>query len=319
MSSSPSSGGSAPVTDRTVRHGGMELAVRDHGGSGPALLLLHGAGRTLADWSGAAARLAADHRVIAMDLRAHGHSSAGSGPWTVPAVLDDIGAVLAAFGIPEALPVGHSLGGMLAVLYADTRPRTPGAVNLDGFGQGRPGMYTGLDPETVRERLGRAHDVSRAGAGRTFPPEGLDAVRAFESAMAEQLGFAPGLLAEGQRRALAGTADGRLVLRPERERALEMLDAMDELDLFAVYRRTTRPLLVVRAGRPADQGDQLAWYDELMAAYVKGLDRELTALAAERPLLTVRGLDATHAMLLERPDAVAAAIRDFVQRLGLRS
>ncbi|QKV91963.1 alpha/beta hydrolase [Streptomyces sp. NA02950] len=310
---------SVPSADRTVRHGDVELAVRDHGGTGPALLLLHGAGRTLADWSGVAAGLTADHRVVAMDLRAHGHSSAGSGPWTIPAVLGDVQAVLDACGIPDAVPVGHSLGGMVAALHAEAHPHTPAAVNLDGFGQGRPESYVGLERETVLERLARAHDVSRAGAGRVFPPEGLDAVRGYQKAMADQLGFAPELLEEGLRRSLAETGDGQLVLRPERERAVEMLDAMDELDMVAVHRRTTRPLLVVRAGRLADQGDQLAWYDELMAAYVKGLDRELAALAAERPSLTVRTVDATHAMLLERPRTLAEEIRAFVHRLDLRS
>lgn len=305
--------------DLTVDRADITLAVRDHGGSGTPLLLLHGASRTLADWTGVADELIADHRVLSMDLRAHGGSGRGTEPWTVAAVLGDIEAVLDACGVPEAVLVGHSLGGMLAALYADAHPHTPGAVNLDGFGMGRPEQYAGLDPRTVAEGLDRARQVSRAAAGRPFPPEALEAVRAQGAAMAAQLGFAPELLEAGVRRSLGETADGQLFLRPERERAVEMLDAMDELDMFPLYRRLTRPLLIVRGTRLADQGPELAWFEELMAAYLKGLEAELGALAADHPRIAVHTLDASHAMLLERPRALAELVHSFTTGPHLRS
>ncbi|MEU1803122.1 alpha/beta hydrolase [Streptomyces sp. NPDC019937] len=306
-------------TGLTVDRADVTLAVRDHGGSGVPLLLVHGATRTLADWSEIAGELVADHRVFSMDLRAHGRSGRGAEPWTIAAALGDIEAVLDACGVPEAVLVGHSLGGMLAALYADAHPRTPGAVNLDGFGLGRPEQYAGLDPRTVAEGLDRARQFARAAAGRVFPPEGLESVRAQAAAMAAGLGFAPELLEEGMRRSLGETGDGQFFLRPERERAVEMLEAMDELDMFPVYRRLTRPMLIVRGTRLVDQGPELAWFDELMAAYMKGLEAGLGKLAAEHPRISVRTVDASHAMLLERPRALAELVRSFTTGLDLCS
>ncbi|MFC9221356.1 alpha/beta fold hydrolase [Streptomyces hygroscopicus] len=306
-------------TDLTVENGDTTLAVRDHGGNGTPVLLLHGASRTLADWSGVATELTAGHRVVSMDLRAHGRSSSGSGPWTIPAVLGDIEAVLERLGIPEAVPVGHSLGGMLAALYADAHPRTPAAVNLDGFGWGRPEQYAGRDPEAVVQDLDRAHAFARAAAGRTFPPEALDSVRERTTAMGEKLGIAPELFEEGFRRSLGETEDGQLFLRPERERAVEMLAVLRELDMFPVYRRLTCPVLIVRAERLPEQGGELAWFDALMAAFAQGLRRDLDELAVGHPHVTVGTVDATHAMLLECPRTVAADIRAFTNRPHVRT
>ncbi|WP_431041589.1 alpha/beta fold hydrolase [Streptomyces sp. P1-3] len=305
------------VRDLTVRHGGVDLAVRDHGGTGTPVLLLHGASRTLADWSRVAAELTGHHRVVSMDLRAHGHS--GSGPWTFPAVLGDIEAVLAACGIPDAALAGHSLGGMTAALYADSHPCTPAVVNLDGHNQGVPEQYAGLDRETALRGMARVREAVAARAGQAVPPEVFDAVRAQQAAMAESLGIGPEIFEEAAARGFAETADGHRLLRPERGPALQMLDAMHALDLFPLYRRLRCRLLVVRAGRLAAQGGELAWFDELMAALSQGLDRELAELAAGHGHIALRTLDATHAMLLERPREVALLIREHVGAQTLRS
>ncbi|TVL92896.1 alpha/beta fold hydrolase [Streptomyces sp. SAJ15] len=309
---------SVDFTERTVHHGPVGLAVRDFGGAGAPLLLLHGAGRTLADWSAVAPELAGRHRVVAMDLRAHGHSDAG--PWTIPAVLGDIAAVLEACDMPDAALVGHSLGGMLAAAYADAHPETPAVVNLDGHNEGVPELYAGLDRETALRGMARVREVTAAAVGRVLPAEVFETVLEEQMAVGERLGIPAALMQEGAARAVAETPDGRRYLRPEREAGLEMLDRMHRLDLPLLYRRLSCPLLVLRAGRLLHQGGELAWFDELMAAYVRGLDDALSELAAEHPHITVETLDgAGHAMLLERPYEVSLRIAAYIGRLSLRS
>lgn len=290
------------------------LHSRDHGGSGddgPALLLLHAASRSLADWDAVVPHLGTGHRVLAVDLPGHGLSAASS--WSFDAVLDDLDETLTALRIAgPVVPVGHSLGGMVAASYAAGRPgRVLGAVNLDGFWWGTPAQYPGLDPDEVTRRLADLGAMSRASAGLRMPADYV--ARQAEYSVA--LGI-PYERAEASFRASARELpDGGWQLLPERECALDMLDAMDALDLFALFRRAPCPLLLVRALRRVPPAPGTEWLDGLMEAYGRGLARDLTELAAERANVTVEGVEATHAMLLEAPERVAELIRGFVGRL----
>ncbi|MEE4421702.1 alpha/beta fold hydrolase [Streptomyces bugieae] len=293
---------------------GVELAVRDHGGAGTAVLLLHGAGRTLLDWERAAPLLAAGHRVLAMDLRGHGRSGDGAVPWTFGTAVEDVRAVLAGCGIPRAVVVGHSLGGMVAVRCLEAlADLVPAAVNLDGHGMGRPEQYAGLDPEWVRERLAEARQFAEEAGGRPFGTEALAGVIGYQTGMAAELGIPADVMEAGVRRALAETGDGRLFLRPGRQQAGELQEAMAGIDLFGRYRTVSRPLLIARALRPNPPVPGVpSWFDDLMAAYTEGLRHDLAELARTQPHVTVAGVDATHAMVLERPQEIAELVTTFV-------
>ena len=304
------------VPDFAFYGGGMTvLHVRDHNGPAdhrPTLLLIHGASRSLADWDAVIPHLGPGHRVLAVDLPGHGLSAAS--PWSFDALSDDLDETLDAAGVTgPVVPVGHSLGGMVAASYAARRPdRVAGAVNLDGFWWGTPAQYPGMDPDEVVRRLAEIGALARASAGQQMPPEYV----AQQAAYSEGLGI-PYQRAEASFRAsVRELPDGRWQLLPERECALEMLDAMDALDLFALFRRVDRPLLLVRALRRVEPMPGTEWLDELMEAYGHGLARDLAELAAQRAgVVTVEGIEATHAMLLEAPEQVAGLVRDFVARL----
>ncbi|MFF8954201.1 alpha/beta fold hydrolase [Streptomyces sp. NPDC014894] len=281
------------------------LALHDHGGDGPPLLLLHGAGRSRADWDAAARRLTARHRVLAADLPGHG-GSPGRSPWTVDGVLDDIEDALDGLGLPGAALAGHSLGGLIAVRYAETHPGvTPAAVNLDGFGWGRPGRY----PDAARVR-----EMGRAAAGAVQDAGYIER----QTAYAELFGVP----AERARAAALGTVrplpDGRWQTLPERTAALEMLDALDALDAVPLLRRAPCPLLVVRARRPQPPTPGMEWFDALLAEFARDLDEELALLTKERERAEVVEIDATHALLLEEPEAVAELVGDFLARVAGR-
>jgi pimeloyl-ACP methyl ester carboxylesterase len=100
--------------DLVVDSGGLELAARDFGGSGPAIILLHGLGRSLIDWQLVAPLLSVDCHVVALDLRCHGHSN--DGEWSWGNALADVTAVADHLHLANPAIAGHSLGGMLAVM-----------------------------------------------------------------------------------------------------------------------------------------------------------------------------------------------------------
>ena len=86
-------------------------------GEGPPLAILHGLFGSGRNWAGVAQRLAAHHRVIALDLRNHGAS-----PWAdtmeYAELAEDVRATLRAMGHRRFALLGHSMGGKAAMVLA---------------------------------------------------------------------------------------------------------------------------------------------------------------------------------------------------------
>jgi len=100
---------------------GAQVVFR--GGSGPLLVLLHGAGDQAGSWSRVAPGLLKTHALVIPDLAGHGDSAPAEGPISMPMLLDGVDAVIreASGGRPVTL-VGNSLGGWLAMLVAHRHP-----------------------------------------------------------------------------------------------------------------------------------------------------------------------------------------------------
>jgi len=92
-----------------------------HGGSGPAVLLLHGHPRTHATWHRVAPRLAAHHTVVCPDLRGYGESSKVP-PYTKRAMAADMLALMHALGHERFAVVGHDRGAYVASRLALDHP-----------------------------------------------------------------------------------------------------------------------------------------------------------------------------------------------------
>jgi pimeloyl-ACP methyl ester carboxylesterase len=104
------------------------------GGSGPKLVLLHGAGDQAGTWFRVAPALARDHTLIVPDLAGHGGSAPRTGPIEASAVYAGVVATIDALAPGERVTiVGNSLGGWMAMLEAHRRPdRVAMAVCVGG-------------------------------------------------------------------------------------------------------------------------------------------------------------------------------------------
>lgn len=117
---------------------GATLHVRV-GGSGPAVVLLHGFGDTGDMWAPLAAELSRNHTVVVPDLRGMGLSSHPPGGYDKRTQAGDIRSVLTQLHIDQADVVGHDIGTMVAFAYATRYPdKTRKLVVMDAPVPGVP-------------------------------------------------------------------------------------------------------------------------------------------------------------------------------------
>lgn len=104
------------------------------GGSGPAVVLLHGYAQTSLMWRPLMPLLAPKRTVIVPDLRGAGGSDKPDGGFDKKTMAADIRALLTALGIDRAAVVGHDIGLMVAYAFAAQFPQmTERLVLMDAF------------------------------------------------------------------------------------------------------------------------------------------------------------------------------------------
>jgi pimeloyl-ACP methyl ester carboxylesterase len=116
------------------RQGPHELHYVDTGpreSAAAPFLLVHGLGASLNYWAAIIPELSRDRRVIAIDIPGFGDSPALAKPVTIEALTNAIVKLVTSLGIQRPILVGHSLGGLLAILLAK-EVETEKVVLLDG-------------------------------------------------------------------------------------------------------------------------------------------------------------------------------------------
>lgn len=114
---------SFPLDFRTneIVTNGATIHVR-HGGSGPAVVLVHGYGETGDMWVSMAADLVRDFTVIVPDLRGLGLSSKPAGGYDKKTQAGDLAGVLDQLNIGKADLVTHDIGNMVGFAFAMLHP-----------------------------------------------------------------------------------------------------------------------------------------------------------------------------------------------------
>jgi 4,5:9,10-diseco-3-hydroxy-5,9,17-trioxoandrosta-1(10),2-diene-4-oate hydrolase len=265
---------------RTVEVDGTILAYDDEG-AGPAVVCLHAIGHGAGDFAGLRARLAAAHRVVALDWPGQGHSGADRLAASAARYADLLALALDALAIERAVLVGNSIGGAAAIRYAASHPARVRGLVLENPG--------GLD---------RADRLARVVCG---------AMAAFFAAGARGAAWYPAAFAAYYRLVLqrpAAAAQRARIVAAGRELAPVLAEAWQsfatpQADLRALAGALACPVLVAWAAR-----DQLVQ-----------LRRSLPAIQ-RIPHARLERFPAGHAAHLETPDAFEDAVVRFLAGLA---
>lgn len=96
----------------TAPEGAVRLHIEDSGGSGRAVVLIHGWPLSAQAWAPQMSALqAADYRVVAYDRRGFGRSDKPESGYTYDTLADDLQRVLDQCGLQDVTLVGFSMGG----------------------------------------------------------------------------------------------------------------------------------------------------------------------------------------------------------------
>jgi pimeloyl-ACP methyl ester carboxylesterase len=102
--------------------GDVRLFYTDEGSGDPPMLFVHGYTCDSHDWSWQIPHFSAEHRVIAVDLRGHGRSSAPDHGYDPATFAEDVARLLRQIGCNSVIAVGHSMGGLVVSALAVEHP-----------------------------------------------------------------------------------------------------------------------------------------------------------------------------------------------------
>lgn len=271
---------------RDIATNGAIIHVR-YGGTGPAVVLLHGFGDTGDMWEPLAADLARDHLVIVPDLRGFGLSSHPASGYDKKNEAQDVAGVLDSLHVDHAEFVAHDIGNMVAFAFALWHtPRITRLVLIDAPlpGVGKWDQYSHA-PRTWHFYF-YGKDEERLVAGRE---------RIYLDRFYDEFSANPAKLNEGIRAHYAA-----LYARPS-----AIHDAFEAFKAFSQDAEDNRAALAAN-GRLA--------IPVLAIGGDHSYGTEMAAVAGEA-FTNVQGAvipDAGHWIMEEQPTALIAAVRPFL-------
>lgn len=276
-----------------------EISARDGGsihvmdkGTGRPLLLIHGVTLQAGVWSPQFHLMADRYRVLAMDVRGHGKSVAGSDGFGRAVAARDVATVLQGLDLRDAIIVGHSMGGMITMEFAGDFPdelaeRVAGLVFMDTAAyQILPKLVL-----PVAKLMGQSVNA-RFSAGKPVPQRkfGDDDVSWLMTRMA--FGRRPSGKAVAQVR-------GYLEEVPQSTSLPSWIDLLDH-DAREALRATKTPSLVLVGSR-----------DLLTPVFAA---KRIASFLPDAHFEVLEG--AGHQLMQERPHEVARLIDDFVSQIS---
>jgi pimeloyl-ACP methyl ester carboxylesterase len=107
----------------TCEANGIDVHYLRTGGDKPPVVLLHGLMLNGACWTSLARALEDEYDVVMPDARGHGYSSVPDHGYCYEDLAADVMGLIEALGLATPVLLGHSMGGMTAVVVASRNPK----------------------------------------------------------------------------------------------------------------------------------------------------------------------------------------------------
>jgi len=282
----------SPPRSRFFVSQGLRLHYADWGNEdAPPIILVHGGRDHCRSWDGLARALQPHCHVLAPDLRGHGDSDwTKGGSYSLTEYVYDLSRLVRHIAARQVTIIGHSMGGMVGLIYAGTFPEQVSAlVVLDGVT-----VLPNAKSEPAHERI--AHYVGQLEKLDDREPrrystieEAAAQMRAHNKRLPPELALH--LATFGVRRNADETYSWKFDPY-QRARAPHRLSPDDHVSLWA---RITCPVLLLHAAESFLQSSQTAG----LAKYFQNAHSE-----------TIAG--AGHWLHHDKPDQVVRSISTFL-------
>lgn len=272
----------ASHTSRYIEVNGLKLHYLDYGTEGrPPMLCLHGGAVTAHWFDFVAGGFTADYHVRALDQRGHGESDWADPPdYRYERYAADLDEVIGSLDLREVVLVGHSMGGLVSLIYAATHPgRVKALVIVDSTLRSAPERVAVLHEVGGREGSSYASNDEFI-ARFKVRPEGTQA--------------APEIIRYLAERGARQGADGRWRHKFDRN----VYSKRELIDIPPYWDRITVPTLVVKGGFSDRITPEI--YDEIRAR------------APHVALAEVPGSE--HHVTLDNPADFVRAVQAFLSR-----
>ena len=273
---------------KTFTHHELTVAYRDVG-EGPAILMLHNGGTSSTIWRHQVEALAADHRVVALDLPGFGASPRPDTPARLGEMVDLVIALIQELDLAPVLLVGNCMGTNISAAIARTEPElVTGILAVNplteaSFGAGR---------------IGFLHKMGKVAAGPSNALRSLSRrVRPPRPAAVASLRFQLGRT--GIARDLHHDPE-LLACQTRADQLPALVDVLDDMDAYGEADTTDLP---------ADIPVWIAWGEQNRVLSRHKAGHLVDRFGADRvEVLTGTG----HLPMLEDPDAVTELIRGLL-------
>src|SRR5688572_6225426 len=93
-----------------IERNGVRLSYQEAGRAGPPMLFVHGFGGDTRHFEPQMEHFQRTRRVVAIDRRGHGQSDKPEGPYSVPAIAEEVAWTARELGLHRPVIVVHSMG-----------------------------------------------------------------------------------------------------------------------------------------------------------------------------------------------------------------